>query len=86
MGRKARKRKFEELDFDPYDEFESDENDLDDFADLARDFYSTEWEDPQGHDRRFSTRRKIERRNELKDLYSQFDDWGDSFEMENEWL
>lgn len=85
MGRKARKQSFEDFDFDPYDEYDDGDDELSDFADLARDFYSTEWEDPSGYQGKLSTRRKIERRNELKELYSQFDDWGDGFELENEW-
>jgi hypothetical protein len=84
MGRKKHKRGFEDFDFDPYDDYD-DDSALDEFADLARDFYSTDWEDPSGHPRNLSTRRKIERRNELKELYSEFDDWGDGFELENEW-
>ena len=83
MGRKARNQEFDDFDLDSYDDYGDD--DLGELADIARDFYSTEWEDPSGHERRISTRRKIERRNELKDLFSQFDDWGDEFEMENEW-
>ena len=71
MSKKTRK-KFKELDFDPYDEFdEFGDSDLD-----ARfiagdqngdDYYETE--------ERFSARRKIERRNDMKKLYSQLDEW-----------
>lgn len=84
MGKK-RKWDFDDLGFDPYDDDESgSDSEFDDIAELAGDFYSTEWEDPAGSDRRLSARRRIERRNELKDLYSEFDDWND-LELEKEW-
>jgi hypothetical protein len=83
MARRKRKQGFEDFDFDPYDDYD-DDSDLDEFADLAKDFYSTDWEDPSGTDHRVSARRRIERRNELKDLFSEFDDWDDP-ELDNEW-
>ena len=51
---------------------------------LSKDFYSTDWEDPSEYGNRFSTRRKIERRNDLRNLYSQLDD-GDDLDIGNEW-
>jgi hypothetical protein len=84
MGRK-RESYFKEIDSDQYDEYEDDfDDDLNDLGLLSKDFYSTDWEDPSGSEDRFSTRRKIERRNDLRDLYSQFDDW-DDLESLNEW-
>ena len=84
MGRKS-KWDLEDMDFEPFDDYESGfEDDMDDIADLAKDFYSADWEDPSGTGRHISERRKIERRNELRDLYSQFDDW-DEYELENVW-
>jgi len=84
MGRKRRSA-LQEFDSDPYDEYEEElDDDLDNLGNLSKDFYSTDWEDPSGSERRFSTRRKIERRNDLKELYSQFDDW-DDFDFSNEW-
>lgn len=75
-------RKFES---DPYDEYdEGFDDDMDDIGNLSKDFYSADWEDPSGSDSRFSTRRKIERRNDLKALYSQFDEW-DDIDLGNEW-
>ena len=84
MGSKRRPNS-QEFDSDPYDEYEDElDDDLDDLGYLSKDFYSTDWEDPSGSERRFSTRRKIERRNDLKKLYSQFDDWDDS-DLSDEW-
>ena len=84
MGRK-RRSDLQEFDSDPNDEYEDEfDDDLDDLGNLSKDFYSTEWEDPSGSESRFSTRRKIERRNDLKELYSQFDDW-DDFDLNTEW-
>ena len=84
MGSKHRK-KVREFETDYYDDFEDGmDDDFDDIGILSKDFYSTEWEDPSGSEHRFSTRRKIERRNDLKDLYSQFDDW-DGFDLGKEW-
>lgn len=78
-----------EFEQNPYDSYETDmdddlDEDLDDIGDLSRDFYSTEWEDPSGSEERFSTRRKIERRNDLKQLYSQFEEW-DEFDLGTDW-
>ena len=84
MGRKS-KWDLDDMDFEPFDDYESgSDDDMDDMSELAKDFYSSEWQDPAGMGHRISARRRIERRNELKDLYSQFDDW-DEYELENEW-
>jgi len=84
MGRKHR-RKSQEFDFDPYDDYEDEfEDGLDDIGYLSKDFYSTDWDDPSGPESRFSSRRRIERRNDLKKLYSEIDDW-DDFDVQNEW-
>lgn len=71
-------------DFD-YDDFDY-EDDLgsDDLRKVSKDFYSTDWEDPSGPESRFSSRRKIERRNDLKRLYSQFDEY-DELDLGNDW-
>ena len=79
------RQKIRDFDSDPYDDFEEDlDGDLDDISAITRDFDSADWEDPSGMDTRFSTRRKIERRNDLKELYSQFDDW-DDIDLGNDW-
>ena len=71
---------------DPYDDYDYDydedfSEDFDDNDNLSKDFYSTDWDDPLGSSKKLSARRKIERRNDFKALYSQFDDWYD----ESEW-
>ena len=84
MGPK-RRPDLQEFDSGPYDEYEDElDDDLNDLGNLSKDFYSTDWEDPSGSEHRFSTRRRIERRNDLKELYSQFDDW-DDFDLSTEW-
>jgi len=83
--RRKRRSDLQEFDSDPYDEYEDElDDDLDNLGNLSKDFYSTDWEDPSGPESRFSTRRKIERRNDLKELYSQFDDW-DDLDLSSEW-
>jgi len=83
MGRK-RRSDLQEFDSDAYDEYDDLDGDLDGIGSLSKDFYSTDWEDPSGSERRFSTRRKIERKNDLKELFSQFDDWDES-DLCDEW-
>lgn len=84
MGRKNRK-KLKEFETDYYDGYEDEYDDVfDDIGDLSKDFYSADWENPSESEHRISTRRKIERRNELKELYSQFDEW-DDFDSNTRW-
>jgi len=91
MGTKNRP-KTEVFDSEPYDDYDGFDDIYDDEFDdsignmknVSKDFYSTDWEDPSGPESRFSTRRKIERRNDLKELYSNFDD-GDELDFGNEW-
>lgn len=87
MGSKNRSKK-PDFDADPYDDFDDYEeeygDDLGNLRKLSKDFYSADWEDPLDSDHRFSTRRKIERRNDLRNLYSQLDD-GDEIDFGNEW-
>lgn len=71
----AKKRRHHtKMDFDPYDDFE----DLDDselsMKDLARDFYSTDW-DEYFEDSNMTARRKIERRRDYQKVYSELDEW-----------
>ena len=83
--RRKRRSDLQEFDADPYGGYEDElDDDLDNLGNLSKDFYSTDWEDPSGPESRFSTRRKIERRNDLKELYSQFDDW-DDLDLSSEW-
>ena len=88
MGTKERP-KAREINSNPYEDFDNDlddglDGDLDDLDNLASDVFDMGWEGPSGADNRISTRRKIERRNELKELYSQFDDW-DEIDLSNVW-
>lgn len=72
MAKKARK-KYKELDFDPFDEFEESFDEDMDVKELAQ---SGDWDDYyEEKEERFSARRKIERRNDMKKLYSQLDEW-----------
>lgn len=74
MARKSRKKQTEKFDlFEDFDDFDFDE-DLD-LERLSRDLKSEEWGDFDDRGPRGSTRRKIERRQELKRLYSELNDW-----------
>lgn len=69
-----RKRHHRPSDFDPYDDFEDlDDTDLE-MRDLARDFYSTDW-DEYHEDDNMTARRKIERRRDYQKVYSELDEW-----------
>jgi len=84
MGSKNR-LKATDFDADSFDDFEDEYgDDLGNLKELSKDFYSTDWEDPSESEYRFSTRRKIERRRDLKNLYSELDD-GDELDFGNEW-
>jgi hypothetical protein len=74
MAKKARK-KYKELDFDPLDEFDDLYSDDLDVKELSREVRQGGWEDYLDPEERFSARRKIERRNDMKKLYSQLDEW-----------
>jgi hypothetical protein len=76
---------FDSDSFDDYDDFEDElDDDLDNVKDLSKGFYSADWEDPNESDYSFSTRRKIERRKELKDLYSELED-DDELDFGKDW-
>ena len=88
MGTKERP-KAREINSNPYEDFDNDlgdglDGDLDNLDNLTSDVFDMGCEDPSGPDNRISTRRKIERRNDLKELYSQFDDW-DEIDLSNVW-
>jgi hypothetical protein len=74
MAKKARK-KYKELDFDPFDEFDDLYSDDLDVKELSRDPQGDGWDDYLETEERFSARRKIERRHDMKKLYSQLDEW-----------
>jgi len=73
MGKKSRKT-YRNVGVEDNDDF----NDLfeDDFDahELSRDIHSTDWGD-YDRDARVSARRRIERRKDMKTLYSQLDEW-----------
>lgn len=83
MSKKGRE-KFRVYEIDPF----SDDDDLDvddfDYEDLTREVHSVERDEIFEKEERFSTRRKIERRNDMKELYSQFDEWDES-DSRNHW-
>ena len=81
MARKSRKKPTEKFDlFDDFDDFDLDE-DLD-LERLSRNLKSEEWGDPYESSPRGSSRRQIERRQELKRLYSELNDWEEFGETE----
>ena len=90
MGSKKRSNQTD-YDVDPFDDYD-DYNDYEiEFGDdvgyvknLSKELYGTDWDDPPGSEHRISSRRRIERRNELRDLYSQIGDL-DEFELGDEW-
>jgi hypothetical protein len=64
------------LDFDPFDEFEDGYEDELDVKALSKEMQGSDWDDDSFEtEERFSARRKIERRNDMKKLYSQLDEW-----------
>jgi len=73
MSKKARK-KYREMDFDPLDELDDLYDDFD-VNEVSREIHNTGWDDDFETEERFSARRKIERRNDMKKLYSQLDEW-----------
>lgn len=63
------------------DEFDDDlDSELDEFDGETKDYYVAE---PKKRGR-LSTRREIERRNELRELYAQFDEW-EEIELDTDW-
>jgi hypothetical protein len=90
MGSKNRPktRDFDSDSYDDYDDYEDYEAEFgDDLGNMkvpSKDFYSADWEDPSDPGPRISARRRIERRRELRELYSQFDDT-DELDVWNEW-
>jgi hypothetical protein len=71
-------------DFDDFDDYDFEDVEIDGMKKHAKGFYSSEWDDLSGPSGKFSSRRKIERRNDLKKLYSEFDDY-DELDLGNDW-
>jgi hypothetical protein len=74
----SKKRKYrQKFEFDPYDGFDFNDDYVDDtdIRDIARDFDSTYSDYELDKDPRITARRQIERRRDMKRLYSELDDW-----------
>ena len=71
---KNSKRKRRKLNIWSIEDAENFDNDFD-LDELSRDIYSTEWGNDQSNEGRLSARRKIERRKEQRQLYSELSDW-----------
>jgi hypothetical protein len=68
---------FEDDDLDTLDDFEDDPDDLDDSTEESVMVTKT---DASADQRRLAARREIERRNELKALNSELDEWDELFD------
>jgi hypothetical protein len=82
MGKKSGKNP-REFELDEIDDFD----DLDDLdvKGLSRDIYSAEWDDEYEEKQdRADARRKIERRRDMKRLYSELNDW-EEFGLNEDW-
>jgi len=73
MGKKARKH-YRNVSIENEDDFDDLFNDDFDAHELSKDPHSPEWNEDEG-ERGVSARRKIERRKDIRKLYSQLDDW-----------
>jgi hypothetical protein len=84
MAKKSGKH-HREFEFDDLDEFDDFDEELD-LNDASRGFQGSDWEDDDGDDKRGrgSARRKIERRREMKKLYSELNDW-EEFGLSDDW-
>mgnify|MGYP001826317293 FL=1 len=63
------------MDFEPYDDADFIYDDDMDIKDIARDFYSTDKDYDLEEESRITARRQIERRTDMKKLYSELDEW-----------
>ena len=84
MARKNRKGRHDtKLDlFDDFDDFEDFDDNLD-LERMTRDFLGDEWGSRFDRNDRGTARRKIERRQEMRRLYSELNDWEEFGESEN---
>ena len=74
----SKKRRFREtMDFEPYDDDDFMDDDDMDIKDIARDFYSADRDYDLEEESRITARRQIERRRDMKKLYSELDEWED---------
>lgn len=66
------------------DDFLDDIDELDGDLDVSPDAYSADWEDFDEKRDRADARRKIERRREMKRLYSELNEW-EEFGLSDDW-
>jgi hypothetical protein len=72
----SKKRKYrQKMKVDLYENYDDYYDEDFDINDISKDFYSTERDYYVESDDRMTARRKIERREDLKNLYSQLDDF-----------
>ena len=69
------------MDIDMYDDMDSLYDDDIDIKDIARDFYSTDFSYESDAENRITARRQIERRRDMKRLYSELDEWEEFGEL-----
>lgn len=72
---KRKHGKLKAYEIDPYVEFEEPFDDDADLDALSNEFGSSDQDEFFEPEERFSARRKIERRNDMRKLYSQLDEW-----------
>ncbi|MEJ2384363.1 MAG: hypothetical protein P8Y54_08175 [Xanthomonadales bacterium] len=83
MGKKSGKH-LRDFELDALDDFDDFDDGID-LAAVARGFPDSEWEDDLDEKRgRGTARRKIERRREMKKLYSELNDW-EEFGLSDDW-
>jgi hypothetical protein len=72
-----------EVDLEPLDDFGDFDDELD-VKELSKDVYDDDWGDYDAKRDRADARRKIERRREMKRLYSELNDW-EEFGLSDDW-
>jgi len=84
MGKKSGKHA-RDFDLDDVADFDDFDEDLD-LAEVTRGFQGSEWDDEGFDDKRGrgNARRKIERRRDMKKLYSELNDW-EEFGLSDDW-
>jgi hypothetical protein len=81
MAKKSRKH-HRNMDFDAFDDFEDSFDDDYELHELSIEYDSDDdWNSGEG---KFTARRKIERRKDMKKLYSQLDEW-EEFGSRTDW-
>lgn len=77
MASKKRKLR-QKMKFDMFEDMGLIHDDDIDFEDISRDVFSAESGYAPYEEKRISARRQIERRRDMKDLYSELEDWEES--------